>query len=388
MSAKTHRFLSRLPLYTRCFADAWLLMDRDNQADDNAEHLYRYIRRHQPHVNAWFVLRKRSLDWYRLKNEGFRLLALGSWRHKMALLNARHVVSSHTEKYTIDYLPARYYRGLAGWEFTFLQHGVIHNDLSAWLNNYSIRHFVTSGQPEYAAISAESSNYKFTKREVALTGMPRHDRLYEQGQRPPGKTILIMPTWRKNLVGMAREDSNQRDNNPAFVATEFFRRWLALLESSKLSCLARKHGYEIVFFPHANLGPYLGDFRRGPVRVLGHADVDSIQDLMLRAAVLITDYSSVAFEMAYIMRPILYYQFDEERIYSGVHIGEKGYFDYTRDGFGPVCKDLNSLLESLESVLKHECQVVEPYRQRMARFFVFRDGRCCERVFNVIANNK
>lgn len=384
MSAKTYRFLSRLPIYAKPFKEAWLLMDRDTQADDNAEHLYRYIRARQPHVNAWFVLRNTSHDWGRLKKEGFSLLAFGSWRHKMALLNASHLISSHAESYITRLLPERYYRGLRGWDFTFLQHGVIGTDVSDWLNTQRIRNLVTSSPKEYEAISSDDSAYAFSRSEVVLTGMPRHDRLHEKRAHPASRTILIMPTWRLSLVGRSLDDSNDRERNPELVNTQFFQTWFKLLNSPQLASLTRKYSYEVVFFPHANLKPYLEEFRTDGVRVLGHADVESIQELFLFSSVLITDYSSVAFEMAYLERPILYYQFDDELVFGGGHSVKKGYFDYRRDGFGPVSTQVEELLESLESILSRGCAPAERYQQRMRNFFAFRDGRCCERVFNRI----
>jgi hypothetical protein len=52
------------------FRQVWLFMDRDTQADDNAEHLYRYVIGRHPGVNCHFVLRRSSPDWNRLKEEG------------------------------------------------------------------------------------------------------------------------------------------------------------------------------------------------------------------------------------------------------------------------------------------------------------------------------
>src|SRR5690606_31923634 len=78
---RLQRMLARLPPYVRHFRHAWLFMDRDTQADDNAEHLYRYVRRQHPEINAWFILRETSHDWQRLEDDGFRLLAFGSLAH-------------------------------------------------------------------------------------------------------------------------------------------------------------------------------------------------------------------------------------------------------------------------------------------------------------------
>ncbi|RTI53266.1 glycosyltransferase family A protein, partial [Campylobacter jejuni] len=62
-------FKKRLPK-----SDIWLLIDRDWKADDNAEHLYRYIMQNHPEQNIVFALKRDSTDWDRLKKEGFNLI--------------------------------------------------------------------------------------------------------------------------------------------------------------------------------------------------------------------------------------------------------------------------------------------------------------------------
>jgi CDP-glycerol glycerophosphotransferase (TagB/SpsB family)/glycosyltransferase involved in cell wall biosynthesis len=383
-SVRLKRFLGQLPVLSHRFKKGWVLIDRDTQADDNAEHLYRYIRANHSQVNAWFVLRKTSHDWDRLKKEGFRLLAFGSLSHKLALLHAQHLISSHVEPY-VTYLPPSNYNDLIQRDTTFLQHGVIKDDLSGWLNRKSLRHFATSAPKEYDSVCADETPYKFTEREMVLTGLPRHDRLIKKREAVAAKTVLIMPTWRSSLVSVATDAYGYSVKNAAFLQSTFYRTWSSFLNSPELRNLAAEYGYELVFFPHSELKAYVEDFKAEHVRIVGHSDVDSIQDLFLNAEIMITDYSSVAFEMAYLERPILYYQFDEDFVFNGGHIYEQGYFDYREDGFGPVCTDQTELLQELELILGNQGGAFEPYRQRMKDFFAFRDGRCCERVFELIA---
>lgn len=382
---RAKRFFGQLPIFERRFRGVWLLMDRDTQADDNAEHLYRYIKAQRPDINVWFVLRKTSHDWGRLKSDGFQLIAFGSAIHKVALLHAKHVISSHIDLYVTSNLPPQLYDDLTRWSFTYLRHGVGNWDQSDWLNGESVRHFITSARDEYDSLCADDTPYKFTTREVALTGLPRHDRLIRERSGTRRNTILIMPTWRKNLVGqLVGISTNDRVKNPEFVHSDFYRSWLAFISSPELKYIASHYDHEIVFFPHANLEPYIEDFRSGPIKVIGHSDIESIQDLFLQASVLITDYSSVAFEMAYLERPVLYYQFDEQQMFGGGHGVQRGYFDYRTNGFGPVCTEPAELFQALETILKNQGEIDEPYRQRMRDFFAFRDGRCCERVVKVI----
>ncbi|MEZ5882651.1 MAG: CDP-glycerol glycerophosphotransferase family protein [Paracoccaceae bacterium] len=76
-------------------------MDRGDRADDNAEHLYRYLMKTGQADNAYFVLEADSPDWARLSAEGFRLLEFRSREHIAALINARFLISSHADNSSV-----------------------------------------------------------------------------------------------------------------------------------------------------------------------------------------------------------------------------------------------------------------------------------------------
>ena len=367
----------------RDFVGAWALLDREYEAGDNAEHLYRWMRDNKPEVKIWFVLRRESDDWERLEREGFKLVNLGSYRWKMLTLLVAHVVSSQATAYITNPLPAVRY-GPPQWKLSFLQHGVIVSDLSSWLNKKNIEVFVASTEDEYRYIGEEST-YKVGFRELRLTGMPRHDVLLEKSKAiAPGEVdhILIAPTWRQYLAGRFIGLS-VREKNHEFMDSEYAQGWKALVHSDKLRDFAAANGLKVIFMPHPNLLPYLAEFDVPSWMEVRRYGQDDVQGTICRSAVMITDYSSVAFDMAYLSRPVVYYQFDKAR-YDAEHTGDKGYFDYEIHGFGPVTFDVAGVIESL-TALWTDCTVAEHFSARAARTFPVRDGRNSERVFNAIA---
>ncbi len=365
------------------YKDAWLLMDRDTQADDNAEHLYRYIMHSHPKINAFFCLHKDSHDWDRLKKEGFKLIEFDTYEHKLVYLYAKHLISSHAAPYIKNYLPLKWDINIPKTLYTFLQHGVIKDDLSEWLNTINIDCFITTSKREYSSIADDSTPYKFTKRDVVLTGLPRHDSLLS-GQDRMEKFILIMPTWRKNIVDEAKKTENSKLLNNEIKKSEYFKKWSSLLQSKTLLHLSNKYGYKIAFFPHAEIAPYLDDFEPPKyIEVLSH-NHGSIQDLFQKSALMITDYSSVAFEMGILQREVIYYQFDHQKFFTGDHSYQKGYFDYTKDGFGPVCYEEEEVMNELTLFLDSGGKVREEYLKRMQDFFEFHDTNNCQRVFESI----
>ena len=83
-------------------------------------------------------------------------------------------------------------------------------------------------------------------------------------------------------------------------------------------------------------------------------------------------------------KPEIFFQFDEQE-YRSQHY-EKGYFDYRKDGYGPVFTNPKEVAKYIEQLLGNDCEMEERYRSRVDSFFAFRDQKNCERNFNAIMN--
>ncbi|MGI4862044.1 MAG: CDP-glycerol glycerophosphotransferase family protein, partial [Janthinobacterium lividum] len=376
--ARLIKYTARLGPVRRHFAGAWALMDRNTQADDNGEHLYRHIARHEPQINAFYILNADSHDWDRLRRDGFRLVPFGSLRHKLLLLNCAHLVTSHIDAHIIHALPQPAYGDRLRFRLTFLQHGVTTNDMSQWLNVKNFALLVASGRHEHQALSGPGK-YKFSDREVRLLGFPRHDTLFDCG--PAEKTILIMPTWRQSLAGPVIPGTGLRAFNPAFIESDYFREWRALLHDATLPELAAQ-GYRCIFFPHANMQRYVHLFDVPPhVEVLRHVE-NSIQDLFRAGAVMITDYSSVACEFGFMQKPVIYFQFDRKMLQNGDHLYKP--VDCSETGFGPVVDQADAVMAALRDIIDNGCVMADKYKRRSDDFFGFRDANNCRRVVAAI----
>lgn len=378
------RRLAARPNVAAKYRNAWLFIDRDIEADDNAEHLYRYAREAHPEINAFFILHRKSPSWQRLEHEGFRLIPFGTLAHKVALLHCRHLLSSHAAPFVLNMLPKALYGDLLNYRFTFLQHGVTKDDISKWINTRSIDCFITTSSAEYKSIASDANRYKLTPREVAMTGFPRHDALL-RGADKVEKLVMIMPTWRLFLAGALKGGSSKRSLNDAFFKSQYAAAWKSMLHCERFAQMLQQHGFKAVLFPHPNIEPYLEWFEVPPhIEVIRGEERRSIQSLFQRAALMVTDYSSVAFEMAYLSRPVLYYQFDRELVFGGQHSYQKGYYDYDRQGFGPVSDQETSLLDNLETFLSNDCAPGEEYLRRMKAAFAHIDTENCKRTLDAV----
>ncbi|EOH9215796.1 CDP-glycerol glycerophosphotransferase family protein [Campylobacter coli] len=326
-------------------SNLWLFADMSWRADDNAEHLYRYVMRNHPKQKIAFILSKKSIDYLRLKKEGFKLVDPKSFYFKYLIYKADKIISSHVDRYIFNALGGD---TLKTKDFIFLQHGVIKDDLSRWLNQRKIDIFITSTKAEYDSIAGDFNHYKFSTKEVVLTGLARWDALVKNNILNT-KQILIMPTWREYLSGKVQK-YGVRARNPEFVKSLYFQKWQEFLCSKELEKLAVQCGYSIVFIPHPQVRMYLEDFNLPSYIITSYKE--SMQELFCKSSLMITDYSSVAFEMAVLKKPVLYYQFDKDEFFAK-HSYTQGYFDYERDGFGEVCFNYNQLLYYLKDILSY-----------------------------------
>lgn len=379
-------YLARRGTFARMFKDAWVLMDRSHNAHDNAEHLFKYLRSERRDINAWFVVRKGTADWNRLRAEGYkRVIPHGSLIWMILCLHATHMVSSHVDRYVVEPFSRR---GGWRWRYTFLQHGVTQADLSRWLNSKRIDLFITASRDEYASIAGDGSAYAFTSHEVQRTGFPRHDRLMglAQSSRSAGGKghVLVMPTWRAYFSQLKSAGTGERGAHPEFFASDFAREWQALLADERVLELCRREDRELVFMPHPNLEPYLEGFDLPEdVRVATYADVD-VQQMIAGADAMITDYSSVAVDAAFVGRPVVYFQFDRREFLGGGHIGRPGYFDYETHGFGPVVATVDGVLDALERCAEVDFSVPSEYAKRTRAAFGAPKSGACERVTRAI----
>lgn len=361
--------------------EIWLLSDRINKADDNGEALFKYVNENDLPVNAYFVIHKDSADYPIVKKLG-KVLDYHSWKHKLYHLLADKTVSSAADDFVYNsfYNNEKYYHDiLYKQKRIFLQHGIIKNDLSNWLNRYNknLALFVTSAVPEYESIVR--GEYFYDDSVVKLTGMPRYDRLVDKKE----KVVTIMPTWRANLVVSNNYLKNGDDGyNDKFFQSDYFKFYNELLNSKKLLDAAAKYNYKIKFMPHPRVILYVDKFKKNDVVEFCHIST-KYRDILSTSSLLVTDYSSVTFDMAYMRKPVMYTQFDRDTFFEG-QIYDEGYFDYERDGFGEVEYDLESTVDRIIEYMENNCTLKDMYRERIDRFFAFNDRHNCQRVYEAI----
>lgn len=380
---RTHLYVYSKTLLPKRKED-WIISDRKAFAGDNGEYLFKYVsRQNNPHIRPIFSIDSASPDVEKLKKYG-PVLANDSDSFKLRYLLADKVISSHLDNANMYPLGAQeeYLKDLVHSKRVYLQHGVIKDDLT--MNNgkltRNIYGFITSGKAEHDSLL--TFPYGYQEENVWLTGLARYDAIYDCSEGG-GNTIVIAPTWRDyfNFKKWDDKDGLLKDNAD-FCKTEFYKFYSALLNDQRLLSRMKECGYAGAFRLHPVMIHFAHFFNSNDAFAVETKE-RGYREKIESAALFITDYSSTAFDYAYTYRPCIYAQFDRERFVTG-HTYKPGYFDYERDGFGPVCYDYESTVQAIISAIENGCVMEEKYRKRAEEFFAYRDGKNCERIYNKI----
>ena len=150
----------------------------------------------------------------------------------------------------------------------------------------------------------------------------------------------------------------------------------SLFNNKRLIKIAKEYGYAIIIKPHPKIINIIDLFDTNDYV---HVDnTTSYQELFNNSSLLVTDYSSVAFDFAYIKKPVIYYQYADD-----YHFQET-FFDYETMGFGEVISDENELINLIEDYIINDCQMKETYKDKVENFYKFKDKNNCKRVYEEI----
>lgn len=370
-------------LYKRIFRKPlWIITDRVSRAGDNGEALFRYLKRKRPRgIRFFFAVERGTPDYKRLKPLG-SVVDRMSYRYKLLHLAADVIISSHADDGVhnpfFNYF-APYRDMLNSKKLVFLQHGVTKDDMSGWLNRYNknFSGFVCAAERE--AESVLTGDYFYDEKSVWLTGFARFDRLYE-GER---RYITVMPTWRMYLSRWDSGSVGKWNITDKFMDSEYFRFYNKLLNDERIIMACKRAGYTLAFMPHPNVMPYISLFTRRKDVVFFDVDTE-YRDVYAESALVVTDYSSAAFDFAYLYRPVIYTQFDSDEFFSGSHVYTKGYFDYLSDGFGDVTYSYEKAVVKIIECIDNGCTLEDKYRERINNFFAFHDKCSSERIYKKI----
>ena len=347
----------------------WIIGELPYKAQDNGLQFFKYMRDSHPEIDSYYVIRadlpeRRNLDGYD------HVIDFRSPEHIRLTLSADKIIGTHHPNFLYPTREPQFQRALQA-DQIFLQHGVT---AAKWMvPNYGK---ATAGfDTDLITVCSEREkefvvqDFGYRPDEIAVTGFARFDSLLDDSVALNRQQLMIMPTWRPWL-----------QDPEFFTESEYFDRWKSLLRSDRFRKLVDDYRLEPIFCLHPNMQQFSSHFEGNGARVVVQGEID-VQFLLKQSGMLITDYSSVAFDFSFLHKPVAYYQFDS-------HMFAPPHADPIKEFPGPVVAEENELLDSIERAYQSNAEVEETYRLRADRFLLHRDTQSRERIFQAISSMK
>lgn len=366
--------------YRRKHCDLWIVCEDKMEARDNGYWFFRYVRENHPEQEIVYAIKRSSVDYDKVASLG-DTVEFGSLKHWVSYLASSKKISSQkagNPNAALFYFLEVY--GLLKDKRIFLQHGITINN-AKWLYYPVTRmsKFICGALPEYKYVE---KYFEYPDQCVEYAGFCRFDNLHDADV--DNSLVLIMPTWREWI---ADEDHRllEYEGTTNIAETNYFKRWVEFLSSERLREIHDRYGVRFVFFPHRNMQKYMSLFPQSNdyLEVACAKDWD-IQDLLKKAALMVTDYSSVFFDFVYMKKPVIFYQFDYEQFRRGQY-GE-GWFDYKSSQFGSSCAHPEEVLDLVEKSISGGYAVPDDFLKEHARCFPLYDTSNTERVYNIVTS--
>ena len=358
----------------------WFISDSLNKAGDNGEYFFRYINENKKkEINSYFIISQNSSDYKRLKIIG-NVIPIESKEYTVKYLITDKIISSNfnPQIYNPFGKDEIYIYDLLHFDYIYLQNRINANNPSFNLlhKNFKILKFVTiASKKEYQFFI--SKNYFHNKDNIKLTGFSRYDNLQRiKKTKKDEKFILIIPTGRISLKGTF----DCSGYNPFFKNSQYFKFYNNLINNEKLLKAMDKFNYTGYFCLHQSLTSQYIDFcQNSQIQI---KDCSDIQEILSNASLLVTDYSRVFFDFAYMEKPIIFTQFDLKEYYKNEN--KQSYFDDTKDGFGPVYNDIEKSINAIIDSIENGCLLKKKYLRRIKKYFAYFDDKNSIRIFNEI----
>jgi CDP-glycerol glycerophosphotransferase (TagB/SpsB family) len=297
------------------------------------------------------------------------------------LLRSKVVFIKHTPTRNIEYsLSPAHHDFINLWHGIPLKRiGVASLDQQNNLEALQIEHgkckaVIASSKIDRMAMS--SAFYPLTYNDVWVTGLPRNDFVVCEESALPKDMFADMARIRKMLDGRRLVLYAPTFRNGKQASYYSFTR----AEKRRLQLLLKKHHCVLGVREHLadKSRSYSRDLKEIGAIDLGDKRFSNIEVIYRLADVLVTDYSSCFIDFMLTEKPMISFAYD----YDSYINKERGFFyDMSTVFPGPICKDFESVIKSLDSQLRgidrHDDQ---QYQNAKDIFFEFNDAFNAKRV--------
>ncbi|MCO8289711.1 CDP-glycerol glycerophosphotransferase family protein [Tetragenococcus halophilus] len=367
-------------LFYKHFAkrEIWLAFEKlAVSAHDSGYYFFDYVYKNNKHDEFYYIIQRDSPELENLEDKRDRVIYFMTFKYFVYMFAAKLLISSDTKRnsYNLKLKKSKLARALTNKKLVYLQHGV--NGLKRvpdFHKNRDVFDLVIAPSEFEKQMIVEDWGYDET--EVVATGLARWDGLIDKTDQVPYRQIFLMPTWRTWMDGMERDK---------FVESEYFKKYNEFLSSERLHYLLEENNVEIKFFLHPKFRDYIDLFDSSSPNIEKFGFLETpLDEMIMKSSLMISDYSSVIWEMFYLQKPCVFFHFDKDKYLEY----EGSYMNFDTDLFGDVAYDTEGLVNIIEDYIHNEFEEKEKYAEMRNDYFTFADYHNSERIYEAIEENK
>ena len=351
----------------------WTYNDKGYKAGDNAEYAIRYANAQDDGIEKVFYIDPDCPDGVRMRNEGYKVLKPSSEDAVLYALHAEVVYMTHIppyHKFGISNVLLPYFKDLVNAQVIRMYHGFPGTRSASYAQMAFDTSAVVVGTEYEKTLYTDEDNC-YLPSQIIPSGMPRYDDLKDdrRGQ------ILFAPTWRPSLAGK-KVKTGASLHNPEFVHSAYYQLYNRILTDPKLLETARDHGYKLCMFLHPKLSAQADDFLSNDVvKSINSAEDMDYVTIMRQSDLMVTDYSSVQYDFAYMRKPVVYYHDPALPHWRTLPP------EYEKILLGEIARSAEELVEVLCSYMESDCALKPEYRERIESFFLQKDRNSAKRLY-------
>lgn len=356
----------------------WLVSEKESaQAHDNGYWFFKWMRENHPEQELFFIIKDNSLELGNLANHQKNVLKFMSFKYFIYIYKSKLIISTDNKYhiYNLHQANSVAARAIKGKKEVYLQHGV--NGLKQvpefHKNQLNFNMIISPSNFETKMIIEQ---WGYQREDIATTGFSRWDSYHDKSSELNYKKILIMPTWRKDLAGISKS---------AFIKTSFFYNYQTLLNSKRLKQILLRNNVRISFFLHPYFKEYISLFRTDNeiIDKYDYLEKDLGQEIM-ESSLMISDYSSVLWDMYYLKKPLIFFQFDQQEFLSK----EKTYMNYQTDLFGDCAFSVETVVDYIEHYVETDFKEDKKFTQMRHKYFTYMDQNNSKRIYQAIKKHE
>lgn len=357
----------------------WMFYDKIYKGGDSSEYLFKYASKQNDGIKKYYLIDKHVPDYKRLKREGYKPLVRNSVMHKLVFFNANMMIVSNSTVFAFNDFPlylSTFIRDIVDFHVVCVQHGLSVQKIAIAQNRLrdNTRLYYCASPYEIKNLSHPVYDYADYDA-LRLTGVPRYDGLINNDQRQ----ILLSPTWRmQSAMLVSRNEGVQRDYNDHFKESSYYKVFNSLINDERLLSAAKKYGYRIAYVLHPIVASQAEDFDKNDyVDIIPSTGDMSYEKMFCESSLMVTDYSGVQFDFAYMRKPLVYLHHNDIPQHY-----EEGTYHYDTMAFGEIVHTNDELIDLLVEYMKNDCKMKDIYRKRADDFFAYSDHNNCQRIYD------